>query len=262
MLIRLRRIDPRYLVLLFLLSFVFAGQLLLGFFQRWDSMLIAIMTASITEMMLTRLLRGKWIFPLSALITGLGISLLLSSHLLWPYAMASALSIGIKHIVRIRGKHLFNPNNVAMCFMLWFLPQYAVSTPKQWTNGYEIMAFILLLGAIAAYAAGRLDTVVAFICGFTLFAALRHLFFEEPLFYSFGPLLGASFQLFCFFMITDPQTTPSSRRARIVIALGIACVDALLRIQEVTNSAFYSAFLVTLCVGLPYRFYMNRRAVR
>ncbi|CAM4489961.1 RnfABCDGE type electron transport complex subunit D [Paenibacillus tarimensis] len=261
MIMQLKRIDPRYYVLLFLTSFVAAGQLFLGFFQQWDTMITAVTAAVAAELVLTRMLRGRWIVPLSALITGLGVSLLLSSHLLWPYALASVLSIGIKHTVRIGGKHLFNPNNVAMCFMLWFLPQYAVSTPKQWTNGYEIMAFILLLGAVAAYSAGRLDTVLAFISGFALFAAVRSFLFGAPLFFAFGPMLGASFQLFCFFMITDPQTTPPTRRARVLFAFGIAAVDAALRVMEVTNSPFYSAFLIALFVGLPYRLY-NRRQSR
>ncbi|WP_174818565.1 RnfABCDGE type electron transport complex subunit D [Paenibacillus kobensis] len=254
------KVDPRYFVLLFLLSFVIAGQLFLGFFQKWDSMAVSVSVAVMAELLLTRLIRRQWIMPTSALITGLGISLLLSSHLLWPYACASLLSIIIKHAVRMRGKHIFNPNNVAMCFMLWFLPQYAVSTPKQWTNGYEVMVFILLLGAIAAYSAGRLDTVISFILGFAFFACIRYYFFDEPLFYAFGPMLGASFQLFSFFMITDPQTTPPTRVARIMLAVCISGVDTVLRLQEVTNSTFYSAFLVTLFIGLPYRIYYYRKS--
>ncbi|PWW03243.1 NQR2/RnfD/RnfE family subunit of NADH-ubiquinone oxidoreductase [Paenibacillus cellulosilyticus] len=256
------RIDPRYLVLLFLISFVLAGQLLLGFFQQWDSLFVSVGTSVTAELVLVRLLRGRWTPPLSALITGLGISLLLSSYLLWPYVLASLLAIIIKHAVRLRGKHVFNPNNVAMCMMLYFLPQYAVSTPKQWTNGYEVMAFILLLGAIAAYSAGRLDTVLAFILGFAWFALIRCYVFDEPLLYAFGPMLGASFQLFSFFMITDPQTTPPTRMARVVFAFCIAGLDAWLRIQEITNSTFYSAFLVALLIGLPYRVYKGRNRIR
>ncbi|MFC5407286.1 RnfABCDGE type electron transport complex subunit D [Cohnella soli] len=254
------RVDPRYMVLLFLLSFVVMGQQYLGFFQRWDQFLTAVFSSCLAEIALSRIVRKRWIFPLSALITGMGISLLLSSHLVWPYALTSIIAIGLKHFIRINGKHLFNPNNVAMSFMLFFLPQYAVSTPKQWTNGFEVMAIILLLGAIAAYAAKRLDTVIAFIAGFCVFAFVRIYVFGEPTLFAFGPMFGASFQLFTFFMITDPATTPPTRRARIVFAILIALADASLRVAEITNSPFYSAFFVALFIGLPYRIYRMKFA--
>jgi len=257
---QIKRVDPRYYILAFLTSFVVAGQVYLGFFQQWDAFFAAVATAVVVELLLAKLTRHKWIFPLSALITGIGISLLLSSHLVWPYALTSFLAISLKYAIRYRNRHIFNPNNLAMVLMLFFLPQYAVSTPKQWTNGVEIMVLILVLGFLAAYVADRLDTVLAFITGFAVFAVARHYLFDEPWFYSFGSMLGASFQLFTFFMITDPQTTPPDRRARIVFAVLIALADAILRVNSITNSQFYASFLVILLVGIPYKYWMNRRA--
>lgn len=116
----LRKIDPRYYILLFLSSFVLAGQIYLGFFQRWDAVFCSVSTTVLAELVLVRVLYKKWEFPLSAVITGLGISLLLSSHLLWPYVLTSFLAIFIKFAVRYKGAHIFNPNNVAMVIMLFF----------------------------------------------------------------------------------------------------------------------------------------------
>jgi len=252
------RIDPRYLVLLFLCSFAVAGQVFLGFFQKWDAIAAAVIAAVVMELAVNRIVNKQWIYPLSSVITGLGISLLLSSHQVWPYVVTSILAISIKYMIRLQGKHLFNPNNVAMVVMLFFLPQYAVSTPKQWTNSYEIMVFILILGIIAAHAAKRLDTVMAFIISFSVLAYVRHIGFGEPILFAFGPLLGASFQLFCFFMITDPKTTPPTRMARVIFASLIALTDAMMRIHEITNSTFYAAFVVTLLIGVPYRLLRHR----
>lgn len=251
-------VDPRYYILLFLASFVIAGQVYLGFFQRWDAILASTITAVVTELLLVRTIKKQWQFPLSALITGLGISLLLSSHVLWPYVTASLLAILLKFVIRYRGSHIFNPNNVALVIMLLAVPQYAVSTPKQWTNGIEVMVLILGLGLLAAYKAKRLDTVIAFISGYVAFAIARIAVIGEPFFYAFGPMLGASFQLFSFFMITDPKTTPSSRKARILFAVVIALIDAVLRVLGITNSQFYASFLVTLILGIPYRFWNKR----
>lgn len=252
--------DARYYVLLFLFSFAFAGQRFLGFYQRWDSLIVSICATMLVELILVRVLYKKWSFPLSALISGIGIGLLLSSYALWPYALAAVLAIVCKHALRLGGSHIFNPNNIALVVVLTFIPQFVVSTPKQWTNSWDVMAFILILGFIASAMAKRLDTVVAFVSGFAFFALLRHTLFGEPMYYAFGPLVGASFQLFAFFMITDPKTTPQARWARITAALLIALVDAVLRVQGVTNSPFYAAFVVTICFGLPYRWLMLRRS--
>ncbi len=211
------------------------------------------------ELLLHRWIKKAWIFPLSAIISGTGISLILNSYLLWPYVLTSTIAIGMKYVFRIGGGHVFNPNNIAIVAVLFFLPQFVVSTPKQWSNGFLIMAFILVLGIIAASMARRLDTVLAFIGSYLMFALLRHVFVDEPLYYALGPMMGASFQLFTFFMLTDPKTTPSTTLMRVVIAFSVAAVDAYLRIHQITNSLFYAAFIVTILIGLPYRIYSTRK---
>ncbi|MGA5691464.1 RnfABCDGE type electron transport complex subunit D [Cytobacillus pseudoceanisediminis] len=253
------KIDPRYFLLVFLASYFIAGQIYLGFFQTWDAVILSVTTTTITEFLLVRIIYKKWKFPLSAIITGTGISLLLSSHELWPYVLTSFLAIFLKFTVRFQGGHVFNPNNLALVIMLFFLPQYAVSTPKQWTNGFVIMLFILLLGLIVSYSANRLDTAVAFLVGFFVFSLVRHYFFGEPLLFAMGPLMGASLQLFTFYMITDPKTTPGSRKARIIFAVLIALVDSVLRTLSITNSQFYASFLISLLFTMPYRFYSQKQ---
>jgi len=256
----IKRLDPRYLILAFLLVFVTVGQLYLGFFQKWSAVFTSVGFAVATELFFFRLRKIRQ-FPISAIISGLGISLLLSSDEGWPYALAAVLAISLKHLIRYEGRHIFNPNNIALVFMLYMLPEYAVSTPKQWTNGYEVMVLILLLGFVASYSAKRLDTVLAFLVSFVVFALGRSVFFDHPWLWSLGPVLGASFQLFTFFMITDPKTTPPTRKARIWFAVAIAFIDAIMRVLSITNSLFYAAFWVTLLVGIPYRYWRSKRAV-
>lgn len=253
------RIDPRYFILLFLASFAIAGQVYLGFFQRWDAIMVAIGFSTATELVLSRLKHKEWILPISGVITGLGVSLLLSSHMLWPYALTAILSISLKYVIRYKGANIFNPNNLAMVIVLYFLPQYAVSTPKQWSNGIEVMVIILILGIVVCYLANRLDAVLAFMGGFAFFAWIRHELFGAPLFAAFGPMMGASLQLFAFFMITDPKSTPTTRRARIIFALLVALADAIFRINRIPNPQFYALFLVCLFMVVPYRIWISRK---
>lgn len=255
------RIDPRYFILAFLSSFAIAGQVYLGFFQKWDAVLVSVFCTMGTEIALNRLRNKTWMFPLSALITGIGVSLLLSSNQLWPYALTAVIAIALKYAIRFKGGHIFNPNNVAMVIMLYSLPQYAVSTPKQWTNGIGIMIVILSLGIVVCYIANRLDAVLAFLGSFTLFAFVRHFFFGAPLFAALGPLMGASLQLFAFFMITDPKSTPATRSARIAFAFCVALLDAVFRINRIPNPQFYALFLVCLVLIIPYRLWAARKTV-
>lgn len=252
------KIDPRYFILLFLSTFAVAGQVYLGFFQRWDDLLAAVLVSTLTELFLYRVFKKHWAFPISGIITGIGVSLLLSSHVMWAYALTSFLAISLKYLIRLKGGQIFNPNNLAMVIMLMALPQFAVSTPKQWTNGFGIMLFIMLLGLIVCYLANRLDSVLTFLGSFALFGLMRHYFFGAPLYAALGPLMGASLQLFCFFMITDPKSSPSTRRGRIIFAFAVAAIDAFFRIQRIPNPQFYALFLVCLFVVVPHRLWMSK----
>ncbi|MBU7316733.1 RnfABCDGE type electron transport complex subunit D [Paenibacillus oleatilyticus] len=253
------KIDPRYFVLLFLSSFAVAGQVYLGFFQKWDAVIVSVIASAGTELVLYRLKRGTWQFPLSAVITGIGVSLLLSSHVVWAYALTSFLAIVIKYAIRFKGGHIFNPNNVAMVIMLFMLPEFAVSTPKQWTNGLPVMAAILALGIVVCYIANRLDSVLTFLGSFTLFALIRHFYFGAPLYAALGPLLGASLQLFSFFMITDPKSSPTTCKGRMLFAFSVAALDAVFRINRIPNPQFYALFVVCLLMLIPYRLWAERK---
>jgi len=253
------KIDPRYFILAFLSSFAIAGQMYLGFFQKWDAVIASVLCATLTEVILCKLRLKVWRFPLSAVITGIGISLLLSSNVTWAYALTAVIAISLKYAIRFKGAHIFNPNNAAMVIMLLGLPQYAVSTPKQWTNGIEIMVAILFLGIVVCYIANRLDSVLTFLGSFAFFALIRHFAFGVPIFAALGPLMGASLQLFAFFMITDPKTTPTTRTGRIVFAFLVAMVDAVFRVNRVPNPQFYALFIVCLAAIVPYRIWASRK---
>ena len=47
----------------------------------------------------------------SPLITGLGLSLLLRTDAVWVPPLAATIAIGAKYLVRVRGKHVFNPGD-------------------------------------------------------------------------------------------------------------------------------------------------------
>ncbi|WP_053217792.1 RnfABCDGE type electron transport complex subunit D [Virgibacillus senegalensis] len=252
------KLDPRYLIIAFLLAFAVAGQTYLSFVQGWDAILLSVVSTIVTEIILTKIIYKKFIVPISAFITGLGISLLLSTIYLWPYVVAGVLSIVLKHALQYKGGHIFNPNNIAVVAMISLLPAYVISTPKQWSNGLLLMGIILALGIVVTAVAKRLSIVLSFLISFVVFAYLRNALFGLPLYAAVGPLLGASFQLFAFFMITDPKTTPNSMKSKILFGITVAFIDALFRIQGIPTPQFYALFITSIVIVIPYRYLAAR----
>jgi hypothetical protein len=52
------------------------------------------------------------------------------------------------------------------------------------------------------------------------------------------------YQLFIFFMVTDPKTTVRSKRWQCVVVACVALVEMALRLNEVVYAPFYALFLV------------------
>ena len=65
---------------------------------------------------------------------------------------------------------------------------------------------------------------------FILLAAVRSVILGGPLLTEIAPLTGPMYQLFVFFMVTDPKTTVSTRRGRIVVAALVALLEAMIRV--------------------------------
>jgi Na+-translocating ferredoxin:NAD+ oxidoreductase RnfD subunit len=59
-----------------------------------------------------------------------------------------------------------------------------------------------------------------------------------------APITGPMYQLFVFFMITDPKTTVRSKRGQCAVAVGIAFVEMILRLFEVVHAPYYALFLI------------------
>jgi len=69
------------------------------------------------------------------------------------------------------------------------------------------------------------------------------------------------YQLFIFFMITDPKTTVRSKFWQCVVAALIALVEMILRLDQVVYAPFYALFLVGPVAFLIEMWFDSRKAV-
>jgi Na+-transporting NADH:ubiquinone oxidoreductase subunit NqrB len=157
----------------------------------------------------------------SALISGLSLCLLLRTNSAGLAATAALLTVGSKFVIRIRGKHVFNPTNGGIVAMLLLTNQAWVS-PGQW-GAPAFFAFLMACaGSLVVNRAARSDVTYAFITSYCALLFGRSLYLGEPLAIPLHRLESGALLLFAFFMISDPKTTPDSRVGRVLFAALVA----------------------------------------
>ncbi len=243
-----RRLVPalssRMLPPILITSILIAAHLTFGILEAYEQTAVAIVTAIVAEMVLGRITYGRAPHPASAYITGISVGILVRSPFLWPYFFASLISIASKYVLRFRGRHLWNPSNFGVSAVVFLAPATASVLSIQWGNNIWPMAVIWILGFAIVWRVGRLHISAAYILSFVAFGFLRSAITGNPWPAAIAPITGPMYQLFIFFMVTDPRTTVSSRRGQIAVVIVVAFVEMLLRLQEVIYAPFYALFLV------------------
>ncbi len=178
----------------------------------------------------------------SALITSLGLSLLLRADHYSTVILAGTLAILSKFLLRVRGKHLFNPANFGIIAAL-LLTRDAWVSPGQWgEEGWYVLLF-LGTGGVVLRKVGRWDTTVAFLGAYAGLEAIRNVWLGWTWDVWAHRLMSGSLLLFALFMITDPRTIPNARVGRLLWAIAIALLTFILRnVFFIPTAVFWALF--------------------
>jgi Na+-transporting NADH:ubiquinone oxidoreductase subunit NqrB len=236
--------DNRFLGPILITGILISAHLSFGILEGYTRTGLAIAVALAAELVMGRLTYGRWPHLASAYITGISVGILVRSPFLWPYALASLISIASKYVLRIRGRHLWNPSNLGVSAVLFLAPATVSLLSIQWGNTLWPMVVIWVLGAVIVWRVGRLHISAAYVASFLLFSAVRSAVTGNPWLASVAPITGPRYQLFIFFMITDPRTTVPSRWGQVLVVFLVALVETALRLAEVVYAPFYALFLV------------------
>jgi Na+-transporting NADH:ubiquinone oxidoreductase subunit NqrB len=195
---------------------------------------------------MTRLTGAPAVGYLSPLITSLGLSLLLRTDAFWVGPFAAAVAISSKFVLRVRGKHVFNPANLGLAAS-FLLTTHAWSSPSQWGESAGLLAWIAVLGLAVSHRSFRSDVSLVFLASWVALKAGRVLYLGQRPEVLLHQLNVGSLILFAFFMISDPKTTPDRRAARVLFA---ACVAGL---GFVLQHGFWwnNALVWSLCLLSP-----------
>lgn len=157
----------------------------------------------------------------SALISGLGLCLLLRAAAPGWALLAGALAIGSKFAIRVRGKHLFNPTAFALAALLAAGAPVWVS-PGQWGNAAVAAFAMASLGSMVVHRSARSDVTWAFLGASAAIVFGRAAWLGQPLAVPAHQLSNGAFVLFAFHMLSDPKTTPDSRAGRVLFGVAVA----------------------------------------
>ena len=257
--------------------FTILGHTVFGFEQSWAQVVVALVTGYSCALFF------EWVdarannvtpgyqgggfrklvdFLLSAHMTSITLSFLLYvNQRLWIMALAVALAIGSKYVLRIRQngrlQHFMNPSNFAIAVVLLVYQWTGILPWTFTTNLFGVWDWIVPLIIVGLglrlniLFTGRIPTILSWLGTFTVLAAVRAWIIQgTSVLAELVPLTGIAFVLFTFYMITDPQTSPSRLRGQILFGSGIALAYSVLLMLHVQYTMFYSVTVIAATRGI------------
>jgi Na+-translocating ferredoxin:NAD+ oxidoreductase RnfD subunit len=254
--------ENRYLPPVFITLILVVSNLSFGLLESFSRTALAIATAIVFESALTLLIYRKFPILASSYITGISVGILVRSPAFWPYALGSALAITSKYVIRWRGRHLFNPSNFAISAMLLLVPEYVATLSIQWGNTIWPMLIVWVLGLAIVYRVKRFHITATYVVSFLILSFVRTFFTGHSFLAEVAPITGPMYQLFIFFMITDPKTTVKARWGQYVTVILVAIAEMILRLAENVHAPYYALTIVgPLAVAVEIYFTDKRKKV-
>ncbi len=238
------RIDDRYIAPIFITCILLVGQYYYHILESYQNTVLAIITSISMELILGKMFTGKWPHWASAYISGISVGILVRSPFIWPFALCSAIAITSKYVIRYKGRHVWNPSNLGISALLFLAPAYVASLSIQFGNNIGPIVVIWCLGTAIIYRLRRFHITATYVASFVAFAFLRSLIVHDPFLSELSPLTGPVFQLFIFFMITDPKTTVHSKHGRMLVAFLIAFAENIFRLNGAVHAPYYALCIV------------------
>ncbi len=224
-------IDPRYLIAFLITLVLVAAQLRYHMLGSYDRLVLALAVCTATEALLSWFDRGKVVNLLSAYISGISLTLLIKPQggALWPFALGGFLAISSKYVLQYRGNHLWNPTNFAISALLLAAPDRVSILSHQFGNDLTTNLVIWIFGLIIAARVGVVHITLTYVASFLLLNGVRAAALGQAIMPELAPITGPMYQLFVFFMITDPRTVVRGRQRQMVVAVLIALMETLIR---------------------------------
>jgi enediyne biosynthesis protein E5 len=225
------RVDPRYLIAFLITLVLAAAQFRYHMVGGYERLALALAVCMATEAVLSWFDRGRVVNLLSAYISGISLTLLIKPQgaALWPFVLGGFLAIASKYVLRHREHHLWNPTNFAISALLLAAPHRVSVLSHQFGNDLTTNLVIWGFGLVIASRVGVLHITLAYVASFLALNTARALALGQAVLPEIAPITGPMYQLFVFFMITDPRTVVRGRGRQVAVAVTIALAEMVMR---------------------------------
>jgi Na+-translocating ferredoxin:NAD+ oxidoreductase RnfD subunit len=273
--------DPRLHLAATITSLQVIGQVGFHFEVSIAQILLALGTCAVLEVAIAFRSQRVILWPASAMLTGNGVAFVLrvpgTAHGdwwtlrgWWIFVATAAVSLLSKHVIKWRGEHIFNPSNIGLVICFLALGRNRAAPLDFWwgpTSAWLALALVVIVtGGFAILRRLHLLRValgfwVSFAAGIGVLALAGHSMTAR---WHLGPISGfhlwwvlitsPEVLVFLFFMITDPKTAPRSPSARLVYAVSLGLLSAVLIAPTTTEFAAKVALLGALaivCLAMP-----------
>ena len=267
--------DPRLHLAAVIITLQVLGQTAFGFNLSIAQILVALGTCAVLEVGIAFVRHDVLMWPASALLTGNGVAFILrvpgtehgdwwSLHGAWIFAGTAAIALLSKHVIRVHGRHIFNPSNFGLVVCFLALGKFRADPLDFWWGPMSpwmaLALCVIVVGGFAILTRLRLLAIavgfwLTFAVGMALLAVSGHSMTAR---WHVGPITGWDFWwllvtspeilIFLFFMITDPKTIPDGRTARLGYAVGVGLLATLLIAPQTTEFATKVAVLTALAL--------------
>ena len=275
--------DPRLHVAAVLLTLQVLGQTVLGFRLSITQILVCLATGALIEFGVVFFKDHAIIWPASGLLTGNSTAFILrvpgtlhgdwwSAHGIELFIGVVALGMATKYLIRWKGRHIFNPSNVALVLAFAALgPQRTEPLDLWWIpmGPWMAVTYAILIGGglLIAWELRMLGLVVSFMAAFAAFVAIAlaqvpdHCMVAS---WHVTPMCGRDLWqilvtspevlIFALFMIPDPRTVPDGQVARVVFGIIVAMLAVLLLGPTTLEFWTKTAILASLVIACALRF--------
>ena len=279
--------DPRLHVAAVLITLQVLGQTVLGFRLSVAQILICLAVGALIEFVVAFFKDKAILWPASGLLTGNSTAFILrvpgtlhgqwwSLHGIEIFIGVVALGMATKYLIRWRGRHIFNPSNVALVVAFVALgPQHTEPLDLWWIpmGPWMILTYAILIvgGLLIAWELKLIGLVLGFMVGFAIFTAIAiapvpdHCMVAS---WHVTPLCGRDLWqilvtspeilIFALFMVPDPRTVPDGPVARVVFGLIVALLSVLLLGPTALEFWTKTAILASLVIACALRFALVR----
>jgi enediyne biosynthesis protein E5 len=254
-------LENKYIAPIFITTILIVGNLSFGMLESYRKTGIAIVASLVTELILSKIYFGKWPILASAYISGISVGILVRSPAVWPYFVCAVVSIMSKYVLRVNNRHIWNPSNFGIAVLVFLAPETVATLSIQWGNYLLPMIVIWCLGSVIIARLHRFHITGTYVACFIALAFVRSWITGSPWQSEIAPLTGPMYQLFIFFMITDPKTTVKSKKWQCVVVATVAVVEMILRLDQVVYAPFYALFIVGPTALLVEYWFESRKSM-